>query len=108
MSGTMTFANPRRTVNHVTGEKRQLGKDLLYWKLKDGKVFETNIGGTPLEFNVGKGKVIKGFENAVIGMNAGETRTVTIKPADGYGAKGRDLIWVVVSSELPAGITLAL
>ncbi|MDQ5987836.1 MAG: FKBP-type 16 kDa peptidyl-prolyl cis-trans isomerase [Syntrophus sp. SKADARSKE-3] len=77
-------------------------------KLKDGKVFETNIGSTPLEFKVGKGKVIKGFENAVLGMKAGETRTVTIKPADGYGAKNQELIWVVAPKELPAGITPAL
>jgi len=72
-------------------------------KLKDGTVFETNIGSAPLDFKVGKGKVIKGFENAVLGMKAGETKTVTIKPADGYGAKDQDLIWIVASAELPAG-----
>ena len=76
-------------------------------KLKDGKVFETNIGDAPLEFKVGKGKVIKGFENAVMGMTAGETKTVTIKPADGYGAKDQDLIWIVASADLPAGVTPA-
>jgi peptidylprolyl isomerase len=77
-------------------------------KLKDGKVFETNIGSEPLEFKVGKGKVIKGFENAVMGMKAGETKTVIIKPTDGYGAKDQDLIWIVTSAELPTGTTLAL
>jgi len=77
-------------------------------KLKDGRVFETNIGSEALEFKVGKGKVIKGFENAVMGMKAGETRTVTIKPADGYGAKDQTLIWVAASAELPAGTSLTL
>lgn len=77
-------------------------------KLKDGKVFETNVGSDPLEFKVGKGKVIKGFENAVMGMKAGETKTVTIKPADGYGGKDQDLIWIVGAAEVPAGTTLAL
>ncbi|HAJ27241.1 MAG TPA: peptidylprolyl isomerase [Syntrophus sp. (in: bacteria)] len=77
-------------------------------KLKDGKVFETNIGSDPLEFKVGKGKVIKGFENAVMGMKAGETKTVTIKPADGYGAKDQDMIWIVNSNELPADTLPAL
>ena len=72
-------------------------------KLKDGSVFESNIGETPLEFTVGKGKVIKGFENAVMGMKAGETKTVTIKPADAYGAKDQTLIWVIPKSEWPAG-----
>ena len=72
-------------------------------RLKDGHVFETNIGGAPLEFTVGKGKVIKGFENAVIGMKTGETKVAVIKPADGYGARDPELVWVVAASELPAG-----
>ena len=72
-------------------------------KLKDGKVFETNIGSAPLEFKVGKGKVIRGFENAVLGMKAGETKTVTIKPADGYGAKDQSLTWVLAAAEIPVG-----
>jgi peptidylprolyl isomerase len=75
-------------------------------KLKDGQVFETNVGGPPLEFSVGKGKVIKGFENAVIGMKMGETKTVTIKPADGYGPKDPSLVWTVAAGELPAGTIL--
>ncbi|HAJ26539.1 MAG TPA: peptidylprolyl isomerase [Syntrophus sp. (in: bacteria)] len=54
------------------------------------------------------GKVIKGFENAVMGMKAGETKTVTIKPAVGYGVKDQDLTWIVTSAELPAGTTPAL
>ncbi len=73
-------------------------------RLKDGKVFETNVGGTPLEFTVGKGKVIKGFETGVMGMKTGETRTVTIKPADGYGQKDPTLVWTVPVAEMPAGI----
>lgn len=72
-------------------------------RLKDGKIFETNVGGAPLEFSVGKGKVIKGFENGVIGMKMGETKTVTIKPADGYGPKDPSLVWTVASAELPSG-----
>lgn len=78
-------------------------KILYTGKLKDGSVFETNVGEAPLEFTVGKGKVIKGFENAVMGMNVGETKTVTVKPADAYGAKDQALIWVIPQPELPAG-----
>ena len=77
-------------------------------RLKDGKVFETNVGGAPLEFSVGKGKVIKGFENGVIGMKAGETKTVTIKPADGYGPKDPSLVWTLAAAELPAGTVLEM
>jgi len=77
-------------------------------KLKDGTIFETNVGHAPLEFTVGKGKVIKGFENAVMGMKTGETKTVTIKPADAYGSKDPSLLWVVTTEEIPAGTVLEL
>jgi len=73
-------------------------------KLKDGIVFESNIGRAPLEFVVGKGKVIKGFENAVIGMSPGQSKTVTLKPAEAYGAKDPELIIVVPKEELPGGM----
>jgi peptidylprolyl isomerase len=72
-------------------------------RLKDGTVFESNIGDSPLEFTVGKGKVIKGFENAVLGMKAGEAKTVTIKPADAYGSKDQSLIWVLEAGDFPEG-----
>jgi peptidylprolyl isomerase len=72
-------------------------------KLKDGSVFESNMGGEPLAFTVGKGKVIKGFENAVIGMTPGQTKTVTIAPAMGYGPKDPALVVVRPLSELPPG-----
>ena len=77
-------------------------------KLKDGTVFESNVGQPPLEFVVGKGKVIKGFENAVLGMSVGQTKTVTIKPADAYGQKDAALVWVVAASDLPATTTVKL
>lgn len=75
-------------------------------RLKDGRVIETNTGGAPLEFTVGKGKVIKGMENAVLGMKQGDTKTVIIKPAEGYGPKDQGLIWTVAAEELPAGTPL--
>ena len=77
-------------------------------KLKDGSVFETNVGGAPLEFTVGKGKVIKGFENAVIGMDLGQTKSVTLKPADAYGPKDQALVWTVSASSLPASAPAAM
>ncbi|MDX9745904.1 MAG: peptidylprolyl isomerase [Syntrophales bacterium] len=77
-------------------------------KLKDGRVFETNVGNAPLAFTVGKGKVIRGFENAVMGMKAGETKTVTIKPVDAYGAKDQTLVWHVPQSEFPDGMIIGI
>jgi peptidylprolyl isomerase len=54
--------------------------------------FESNRNGTPLEFTVGSGAVVKGFDNAVIGMTPGETKTVTIPPEDAYGPYRQDLV----------------
>ncbi|MCZ7358261.1 MAG: FKBP-type peptidyl-prolyl cis-trans isomerase [Candidatus Methanoperedens sp.] len=67
--------------------------------IQDGKVFDTSIEQvakennllspgreyTPYNFTVGKGKVVKGFDEGVIGMKVGETRTLTIPPEKGYG-----------------------
>jgi peptidylprolyl isomerase len=74
-------------------------------KLKDGTVFESNLGQQPLEFVVGKGKVIKGFEKAVLDMNLGQSRTVTMKPADAYGPRDPQLVVTVASAALPQGLT---
>lgn len=51
----------------------------------NGTVFGTNVGGTPLNFTVGANQVIPGFEDAVIGMKVGESKTVSVPPDEGYG-----------------------
>ncbi len=51
----------------------------------DGNVFDQSSPGNDLNFTVGAHKVIAGFENAVLGMKEGETKTVTIPPAQAYG-----------------------
>lgn len=53
--------------------------------LEDGSEFDSSEGCEPLEFTVGSGQVIPGFEAAVIDLSPGETATVTITPEDGYG-----------------------
>jgi len=75
-------------------------------KLNDGKVFETNIGKDPLVFTVGKKKVIKGFEAAVLGMHVGQQKTVKFKPSEAYGAKDAALVRTVAVADLPAGLQL--
>ena len=58
----------------------------VYYTLSvDGAIQESNVGKTPLEFTLGSGAMIKGFNDGVIGMKEGETKTITVKPEDGYG-----------------------
>jgi peptidylprolyl isomerase len=59
----------------------------------------------PLEFTIGKGEVISGFENAVIGMEVGEKRTVTIPPEDAFGQRHEELMVDVSASDFPEDIT---
>ncbi|MFH0954672.1 MAG: peptidylprolyl isomerase [Candidatus Micrarchaeota archaeon] len=57
--------------------------------LADGTEFDSSLkpGRTPLEFTVGAGQMIKGFDAAVVGMKLNEEKTVTLSPADAYGEK---------------------
>jgi FKBP-type peptidyl-prolyl cis-trans isomerase 2 len=61
-------------------------------KLEDGQVFDSSRGGEPLEFTVGAGEVIPGFDEAVRGMQVGETKTVEIGPEDAYGPRRDGLV----------------
>jgi peptidylprolyl isomerase len=60
--------------------------------VEGGPVFESNFNGTPIEFTIGSGTLIKGFEQAVIGMTPGEIKQVTIPPEDAYGPVKPELI----------------
>ena len=55
-------------------------------RLQDGTVFDTSVGRSTLDFTVGAGQMIKGFDSAVVGMKVGETKTVTLSPELAYGA----------------------
>lgn len=72
-------------------------------KLADGTVFDSSIGKQPLEVVLGKGQLIPGFEKAVLGMQAGENKTVTISVKDAYGPYRSELIFEVPKENLPAG-----
>ncbi len=69
--------------------------------LKDGTEFDSSFDGEPLEFTLGEGMVIPGFENAIVGMTEGETKTVSIPPDEGYGQYSDELIAVIQRSILP-------
>ncbi len=62
-------------------------------RLADGKVFDSSRdGGDPLEFTVGAGEVIPGFEEGVRGMAVGESKTIEIESDDAYGPRREGLI----------------
>jgi FKBP-type peptidyl-prolyl cis-trans isomerase 2 len=72
-------------------------------KLEDGNVFDTSKreGGKPLEFVAGSGMVIPGFDNAVLGMEKDEEKTVTIEPAEAYGEVNPELVREIPRNVLP-------
>lgn len=61
-------------------------------RLEDGQVFDSSEGGEPLEFTVGAGQVIPGFDEGVRGMNVGETRRIEIESDDAYGPHREELV----------------
>jgi peptidylprolyl isomerase len=73
--------------------------------LDDGTVFDSNINGTPLTFTVGKGMVIPGFEEAVVGMAVNNEKTVRISPEKAYGLYNASFVHVVNRSAFPSNLT---
>ncbi|MEE9200811.1 MAG: peptidylprolyl isomerase [Candidatus Brocadiales bacterium] len=72
--------------------------------LEDGEVFDSSLERKPLEFSLGHGMVVPGFENAVIGMDIGETKTVSIPPEGAYGPHFQERTLVVEQSQVPPNI----
>nr|WP_201030053.1 FKBP-type peptidyl-prolyl cis-trans isomerase [Kosmotoga sp. DU53] len=64
-------------------------------RFEDGEIFDSSTGKEPLEFTIGKGEVIPGFEEAIIGMNTGESKTVKIPPEKAYGPRYDELVLTV-------------
>lgn len=86
----MTTAKNNNTVQvHYTG------------KLDDGTVFDTSRGREPLQFTVGVGQVIAGFDDAVMGMRVGETKTVRIPPDEAYGPRKKEAVLQIERSQFP-------
>jgi peptidylprolyl isomerase len=73
--------------------------------LGGGEVFDSSEGSDPLEFTLGEGQVIQGFDDAVTGMEPGEEKTVTIPAEQAYGERHDDLVTQVDRSQFPADLT---
>jgi|TARA_B100000315_G_C14506251_1_gene554748 FKBP-type peptidyl-prolyl cis-trans isomerase 2 len=72
--------------------------------LEDGTTFDTSVGREPLEFTLGEGRVIPGFEEVVKGMQVGQSKTVTIPPERAYGLRLDDLVLVIEREQLPENL----
>jgi peptidylprolyl isomerase len=89
----MAQAKPGDTVAvHYTG------------KLDDGTVFDSSEGGSPLEFAIGSGNVIPGFEQAVVGMSPGDSKTTIISSDEAYGPYYEERVLVVERQQIPSDL----
>lgn len=77
-------------------------------KLNDGTVFDSSVGSEPLEFTVGSGQLIPGFEKAVTGMSAGEKTTAQIPSDEAYGPHSAEGLIEVPRSNIPTDIQLEI
>jgi peptidylprolyl isomerase len=75
-------------------------------RLSDGTVFDSSLSREPLAFTIGQKMVIPGFEEGIIGMTIGETRTVSIASQDAYGPYLEDLVGSIKRTQIPPNIDL--
>ena len=74
--------------------------------LVDGSQFDSSVGRAPLEFTVGAGQMIAGFDAGVLGMIVGDKKTIQVDPDNGYGQKDPTAIIVFPSSNIPEGMAV--
>ena len=75
-------------------------------RLETGDIFDKSKEDQPLEFTVGSGQIIPGFDRAVEGMKAGEDKEITIEPEDAYGPRNEEMVREVPRSNMPEGVDL--
>ena|ERR1043165_187749 len=75
-------------------------------RLTNGETFDSSAGREPLEFEVGSGMVIKGFDDGVTGMKVGEKKTINISAEEAYGEKNPEMIIEYPREQFPEHIEL--
>ena len=73
-------------------------------RLTDGTTFDSSQGRQPLEFEVGSGMVIRGFDDGVAGMSVGDKKTISIPPEDAYGPRQEEMVIEFPLSNFPDDI----
>jgi peptidylprolyl isomerase len=75
-------------------------------KLEDGTVFDSSTDREPLEFQVGEGEVIRGFDEAVVGMEIGQSKTTVIGIEKAYGPRVQEMVVNLHRDHLPPSLDL--
>jgi peptidylprolyl isomerase len=90
---TTTVKNGDKVKVHYTG------------KFEHGEVFDSSENRDPLDVEVGAAQVIKGFEDALVGMEEGEKKTISIPPDQGYGPHDPSLLIDIPNAQIPKEVT---
>ena len=88
-----------------TAKKGDKVKVHYHGKLTDGTTFDSSEGRSPLEFEIGSGQVIPGFDDGVTGLKVGEKRTVNIPAEQAYGHSSEEQIVEFPKSQFPPEMT---
>lgn len=75
-------------------------------KLKNGRIVGSSQGGQPLSFTIGRGKLLQGLEQGIMGMEVGEIRPVEVPPEQGYGVRNEKLVMRLDRTLLPENMML--
>jgi FKBP-type peptidyl-prolyl cis-trans isomerase 2 len=77
-------------------------------KLEDGTIFDSSLneGREPLTTVLGEGSLIKGFEDGLIDMTEGESKTIEIEPSEAYGEYREEMINDIPKSQVPEGVNI--
>ena len=77
-------------------------------KLEDGTIFDTSAKRDPLQFIIGAEQVVSGFEQAIVGMNPSESKTVKVPADKAYGPHREEMVSVVDQNKIPKNLKLEL
>jgi len=77
-------------------------------KLTNGETFDSSTGREPLEFEIGSGMVIKGFDSGVTGMNVGDKKTINIPYNEAYGPRNPEMLIEIPKENFPKDLDLEI
>jgi FKBP-type peptidyl-prolyl cis-trans isomerase 2 len=73
-------------------------------RLSDGRVFDTNENRQPLQFVLGENRLISGFEQAILGMSPGDSKTVQVPAEEAYGPRRDEMVLTIDRAQFSEGV----